>query len=367
MNTVPCTSSAPGGHRPRPGPSAPSTLRRRVAPGQTRGSVLTMMLALALAGMGLDSRAQATGPTIAPSAIVSSEKDHALTLVDLASLNVIGTIPTCKRPRHLRLLPGFQVIVACGDSGQADVIDLVKRQSLRRIALGEDPELFDLSPDGKTLYVSNEEDAKVGVIDLGSGRRMGDIPVGEEPEGVQLSADGRILYVTSEVASVVHVVDVASRKVVKDIPVGKRPRRFALTPDGRELWVSHELDASVSVIDTRRQAVVATVRFELKGARSQDITPVGMTLAPDGKTVYVALGNANHVAFVDVSTRKVRQMVLVGKRAWSVATDRAGARLFVVNGLSDDLTVVDVASAKATRTVKVGRVPHSVVVLEPSR
>lgn len=343
----------------------------RPSPAETLGhrlnAVRMLWLALALVGASLHGRAQTASPPMTPSAIVSSEKDHALTLVDLTSLNVTATIPTCKRPRHLRLLPGAQVIVACGDSGQADVIDLVKRQSVKRVPLGDDPELFDLSADGKTLYVSNEEDAKVGIIDLGSGRRVGEIAVGEEPEGVQLSADGRILYVTSEVASVVHVVDVASRKVVKDIPVGKRPRRFALTPDGRELWVSHELDASVSVIDTRRQAVVATVRFELKGARAQDITPVGMTLAPDGKTLYVALGNANHVAFVDVSARKVRQMVLVGKRAWSVATDRDGARLFVVNGLSDDLTVVDVASAKATRTVKVGRVPHSVVVLEPGR
>jgi len=36
----------------------------------------------------------------------------------------------------------------------------------------------------------------------------------------------------------------------------------------------------------------------------------------------------------------------------------------VVNGLCDDLTVVDVASAKPVKTVAVGRVPHSVVVTE---
>jgi YVTN family beta-propeller protein len=35
--------------------------------------------------------------------------------------------------------------------------------------------------------------------------------------------------------------------------------------------------------------------------------------------------------------------------------------LYVANGLSDDLSIVDVASRKAIRAVPVGRVPHSVL------
>ena len=299
-------------------------------------------------------------------AIVSSEKDHALAIVDLEQQAVVGTIATCKRPRHLHVMPGnAQVLAACGDSAQADLIDIAARRSLRRFSLGDDPEIFDVSGDGRTLFVTNEEDGEVGIVDVGSGRRLGVIKVGEEPEGVLLSRDGRTLYVTSEVASLVHVIDVASRKVVRDIQVGKRPRRLALTPDGSELWVTHELDASVGVIDTRRQALVATIRFDIPGARSSEITPVGLTMSADGRTAFVALGRANHVAFVDVTERKTRSLVLVGKRAWGLATDRAGRRLYVVNGLSDDMTIVDIATAKPLKTIRVGRVPHSVVVIEP--
>ena len=54
--------------------------------------------------------------------------------------------------------------------------------------------------------------------------------------------------------------------------------------------------------------------------------------------------------------------VLVGKRAWAVGLNRSGSQLFVVNGLSDDVTVVDVAAARALKTVPVGRVPYMVVV-----
>jgi YVTN family beta-propeller protein len=54
--------------------------------------------------------------------------------------------------------------------------------------------------------------------------------------------------------------------------------------------------------------------------------------------------------------------VLVGRRAWGLAASRDGKRLYVANGLSDDLSIVDTQSLKATKTLRVGRVPHTVVV-----
>jgi YVTN family beta-propeller protein len=181
---------------------------------------------------------------------------------------------------------------------------------------------------------------------------------------VKASADGKTVYVTSEVASLIHVIDTATAKVVKNIKVGKRPRRMAITPDGKELWVTNELDTSVSIIDTAKNEVIHTLKFEVKGARAQDISPVGITMTKDGKRAYVSLGRANHVAFVDVPGRKVTNLVLVGKRAWNVTLDKAEARLYVVNGLSDDVTVVDTAAAKALKSIPVGRVPYGLVIVE---
>ena len=308
----------------------------------------------------LSTAAQAQGV-----AYVSSEKDHALTLLDLKTQAVIGTVPTCKRPRHMQLLPGgTQLLVACGESSQADVIDLATRKSVRRMPFGEDPEAFDLSPDGKTAYVSLEDDGALGFVDISNGKLLKSVEVGKEPEGVKATPDGKTVYVTSEVANLVHVIDVASAKVTKNIQVGKRPRRFALTPDGTQLWVTNELDASVSIIATKDHSVVATIKFEVPGARSTDITPVGITMSHDGKRAFVALGKANHVAFIDVAARKVEQLVLVGKRVWAVTLNKAETQLLAVNGLSDDLTIVDVASAKPLKTVRVGRVPYMAVIVE---
>jgi len=297
-------------------------------------------------------------------AYVSSEKDDALTVIDLGTLAVKGTIATCKRGRHLQLTPDRKLLLACTDSNAADLIDPASGKSLRRIPMGDEPEAFDISPDGKTIYVSNEDEAETSFIDMASGKKLKSVKVGAEPEGVKISADGKTLYVTSEVAGLVHVIDTASAKLVKNIKVGKRPRRMAFAADGKELWVTNELDASVSVVSTAEQRVLATLKFEVKGARAEDITPVGIQISRDGKRAFVALGRANHVAFVDVAARKVTNLVLVGKRAWNVTLDKAEARLYVVNGLSDDITVVDVAGAKAIKSIPVGRVPYGLVVIE---
>jgi PQQ-dependent catabolism-associated beta-propeller protein len=313
--------------------------------------------ALAWALAGVAALAQGT-------AYVSSEKDDTLTLIDLGTLSVKGTIATCRRARHVQRLPDGQLMVACTDSNAADVIDPASGKAVRRIPLGDEPEAFDISPDGRTIYVSNEDEAEASFIDMASGKVRATVKVGGDPEGVKLSADGKTLYVTSEVASLVHVIDTASAKVVKNIKAGKRPRRMAITPNGRELWVTNELDASVSIISTADYQLLATLKFEVKGARSEDITPVGIQMSKDGRRAYVALGRANHVAFVDVAARKVTDLVLVGKRAWNVTLDKAEARLYVVNGLSDDVTVVDVAAAKAIKSVPVGRVPYGLVIVE---
>jgi PQQ-dependent catabolism-associated beta-propeller protein len=292
---------------------------------------------------------------------VSSEKDNAMTLVDAARGEVTGAQPLCSRPRHMQLgRDRQQLLVACSDDHQVLVWDIAAGKVAARLEVGEDPEMFDISPDGRMLYVSNEEDSALTAFDLGSRKKVFEVKVGGEPEGVKVSADGKLVYVTSEVANLVHVVDVATRQVVKNIPVGKRPRRFLLA--GGELWVSNELDGSVSVIRTGDHTVQARIAFQPQGMRPEDVTPVGLALSPDGKTAYVALGRANHVAVVDVPTRKVKAYVLAGKRAWGLAVSRDGKRLYVTNGLSDDMTVVDTARLRPVRTLRVGRVPHTVVI-----
>jgi YVTN family beta-propeller protein len=146
------------------------------------------------------------------------------------------------------------------------------------------------------------------------------------------------------------------------VVVGTPPRRFAATLDGKDLWVTAELSGEVYIVDRAKFAVAGKVEFLPPGMRKTDVTPVGIIMTRDGKTAYVALGHAAHVAIVDVPTRKVQGYVLVGRRAWGVALSRDEARLFVANGLGDDITVIDTKGRKAIISIPVGRVPWGVAI-----
>ena len=160
----------------------------------------------------------------------------------------------------------------------------------------------------------------------------------------------------------VHVVDAASFAVTENILVGTRPRRFIFTPNEEELWVSAELSSEVYVIDPASNKVTEVMEYVPPGFRPEDVTPGGMAITQDGSKVLVTLGRANHIAIVDTATKQVLDYVLVGRRAWFVALSADDRTAIVVNGLSDDVTIVDVEGAKPVKSVPVGRVPYGVLI-----
>ena len=59
-------------------------------------------------------------------------------------------------------------------------------------------------------------------------------------------------------------------------------------------------DQIVTVTVTRTNDTPVVAAADVTGAVTEQVTPVGLTLTADGKTAIVALGRANHVAFVAV-------------------------------------------------------------------
>ena len=346
---------------------------------------------------------------------VSSEKDHAITVLDGQTYEVVKQIRTAARPRHLAFNPDrSRLYAACGDGNAIEIIDVAALELVDRIGPIDDPEAFGFSPDGETMYISLEDAAQLGILNLRAyfeGREekpeltvaegtvggddddaddedeedeedeeegeddeeredddgdtipgMSTVDVGLEPEGVLVSPDGSLVFVTSEVANMVHVVDTASSEIRANIVAGNRPRRFAIPAGGNNLWVTNELSGSASLIDLGTMKVVDTVEFRPRGFRPEDVTPVGITTTGDGRTAFVALGRANHVAVVDVASLSVEDYILVGSRAWNTTLNRDESLLFVANGLSDDISVIDVAARRVIRSVPVGRVPYAVLI-----
>jgi YVTN family beta-propeller protein len=157
--------------------------------------------------------AQAPAPAAppGPKLYVSDETGGAVVVIDATSGQVVDRIAVGKRPRGIRISrDGTVLLVALSGSPIAGpgvdesklppadraadgigVVDLATRKLVRTLTSGQDPEAFDLSPDGKTLYVSNEETAEMSVLDITTGTIRERVKVGEEPEGVTVRPDGR--------------------------------------------------------------------------------------------------------------------------------------------------------------------------------
>ncbi|MBI4923516.1 MAG: PQQ-dependent catabolism-associated beta-propeller protein [Devosia nanyangense] len=293
---------------------------------------------------------------------VSTEKGNEIVVLD-KDYTIVKRIPTSRRPRDMHFNAAHTLLyVACGDDDSIDVIDVATLEVVDSIPTGPSPEVFAFTGDESAIYVSDEEDSRVERIDLTSRISTQDIPTGAEPEGILVTPDGKTVYATSEVADMVHVIDPASGAVTKNIVVGTRPRRLILTPDGSELWVSCELSSEIDIIDTKTLEIKDSLTFVPPGFREEDVTPVGMAITRDGSKILLSLGRANHIAIIDAHTHDVLKYVLVGKRAWSIDLSKDEKIAIVANGLSDDITIVDMASMSAVKSLPIGRVPHSVVI-----
>ena len=312
---------------------------------------------LGLVGVAPPAVAAGTGQIF-----VSNERSSELTILDQTD-TVIKQIKTCGRPRGMRFTPDrTKLIVACGSDNTIAVYAIDTQKLVKRFRNVPDPETFDLHPNGHDLYSSNEDDSEATLIDIDTGAVKGHFPTGPEPEGVLVTPDGKTVFVTSEAANLVHVINVDENKLVKDIITATRPRRFALSPDGKELWVTCEMSGLVMIIDTETLIEKGRVDFQPKGMRRDEVTPVDIVMTRDGKTLYAALGRANHVAVVDTASRSVRSYVLVGKRPWGLRLNKAETKLYVANGLSDDLSIIDTASGRTLKTVPVGIVPYGILI-----
>jgi YVTN family beta-propeller protein len=58
----------------------------------------------------------------------------------------------------------------------------------------------------------------------------------------------------------------------------------------------------------------------------------------------------------------VRKYLLVGQRVWQMAFTPDQKYLLTTNGLSNDISVIDVAALNVVKSIQVGRMPWGVVV-----
>lgn len=310
---------------------------------------------------------------------VTNETTGDLSILDGGTFEVIGTVPLGKRPRGIHASPdGKTIFVALSGSPIAPpgvdestlppadksadgigVYDVEQNKLVRILESGSDPENFDVSRDGKTIFASNEDIASLSFIDISAGKVTQTIKVGGETEGVTLAPDGKLVYVTSEEDGTIGVIDVAAKKLVKIFKVGRRPRNIVFLPDGARGYVNAENDGNIVLFD----AVKHVKLREISLGKAGEIKPMGLALSPDAKHLYVSTGRGKQVFVVDTTTNQVTGSFEVGQRPWGIAVSPDGKTLFTANGPSNDVSVIDVASRTVAKKVKLTGSPWGILIL----
>ena len=242
--------------------------------------------------------------------------------------------------------------------------------------LGDLPLGLRMSPDGRTLLISNDGQGtqSLQVVDAATSHVVQTISYPSPQSlfyGLAFSPDGSSAYASGGGDEQIHVYDVASRHLSEKAPIilpstnpaGTKVNMFPAgldsTPDGARLVVADHLADAASVIHVATGAV-STVAV--------GHAPLAVAVSPDGSSAYVTNQGANSVSVLDLSAAipAVRATVTVGTHPNSEVLDPRTGRLYVADGDSDQISVIDTASDEVLSTIELAPYPHANVGTNPT-
>ncbi len=125
------------------------------------------------------------------------------------------------------------------------------------------------------------------------------------------------------------------------------PLEMTLSPDGQRMFVICEGTDEVLVVDLKSAQAVAHVPV--------GHLPRAIAFSLDGRRAYVTNSWNDTVSVIDVAALKVVQTLATGAEPTGVVTDRAGQTLYVANRLSNDISVIDLTTVQETKRLLAGR------------
>jgi YVTN family beta-propeller protein len=189
------------------------------------------------------------------------------------------------------------------------------------VGVGEnrDHMLF-VTSDQQRIFTSDVNSDEISIFEPDktadvSGWKQTRIAVGNGPEGFAVSPDGKELWAANSHEGTVSVIDISAKKVIQVFDLHtKFSNRVRFTPDGRRVLISDLGTGDLVVVEANSRKEIKRLNLG-RGA-------AGILIAPDGARAFVAVSRDNYIAVIDLSTLALSGRIETGKgpdgMAWAV-------------------------------------------------
>lgn len=124
------------------------------------------------------------------------------------------------------------------------------------VPVGQGPEGFDVTPDGKEIWTANYGDGKMTIIDVAAKKVKQTFATNtRRANRVKITPDGKLALVSDMGGGELVIFDTATHKEVKRIRLGSSPEGILIEPSGQRAFVAVTGDDEVAVIDLKSLSV----------------------------------------------------------------------------------------------------------------
>lgn len=192
---------------------------------------------------------------------VTTELDHAITIIDPKTLKIVGSIPTGQPESHMFVIAhdGLRGYTANVGPGTVSVLDMKARKTLKIIPVSGETQRIAISNDDRWVFTADQTAPRMAVIDTATDTVAKWVKLDGLGYGSAPTKDGRWLLMAIPEKNVVDVIDLRDMTLARAVPVGKSPQEVLVRPDGKAAYVSCIGSNQVAEIDLATWKVSRTI------------------------------------------------------------------------------------------------------------
>jgi YVTN family beta-propeller protein len=307
-------------------------------------------------------------------------------IIDPATNKVVGEIKGMEATHGITVSPdGARIYISEEADFTLTVIDGKTQQVTKKIPLSGNPNLVDITPDGRWIYVAialtyndlsdfprvkANASGGVDVIDTVSLQKVKTISMKGGVHDLNVTPDGKYVIVGNArggQANVMTVVDTRTNEIAWTLPMTPSPSPMAISKnaDGstKSIFAQNGRDNGFQVIDFATRKITNTIKLpDITGQQQNPFGPPaashGIMVTPDQKTLLV--NSRLNSAIYSYSLPDLKYLgvaTLGGKGAGWLTISPDSKTAYVANEHTNNVSVVDIASMKETARIPVGFAP----------